>query len=99
MTANFADVYSPVLLSMILADGDGNPIAEPATMPWPASLTKQCPEMCTLQSMHRLVAQCPRTQAKFFLLMDDLVDRYLLSIGDSNVGWPCGRRPTTPIIA
>ena len=36
--------------------------------------------------MHRLVAQCPRTQAKFFLLMDDLVDRYLLSIGDSNVG-------------
>ena len=86
MTANFADVYSPVLLSMILADGDGNPVAEPATMPWPDSLTKQCPEMCTLQSMHRLVAQCPRTQAKFFLLMDDLVDRYLLGIGNSNVG-------------
>ena len=90
MTANFADVYSPVLLSMILADGNGNPFAEPATMPWPASLTKQCPEMCTLQSMHRLVAQRPRTQAKFFLLMDDLVDRYLLSIGDSNIG--CHKR-------
>ena len=86
MTANFADVYSPVLLSMILADGDGNPVAEPAECPWPASLTRQCPEMHTLQSMHRLVAQCPRTQAKFFLLMDDLVDRYLLAIGNSNVG-------------
>ena len=81
MTANFADVYSPVLLSMLLADSSGNPIGEPVEVPWPASLSKQCPEMCTLQEMHRLVAGSPRTQAKFWLLMDDLVDRYFLSIG------------------
>ena len=36
--------------------------------------------------MHRLVAACPRTQAKFWLLMDDLVDRYLLAIGHFYVG-------------
>ena len=58
-----------------------------AEMPWPANLAKQCPEMCTLQEMHRLVAKHPRAQAKFFLIMDDLVDRYLLSIGNSYVGY------------
>ena len=86
MTANFADVYSPLMLSLVLQDGDGNPVGEAAEMPWPANLAKQCPEMCTLQQMHRLVAKHPRAQAKFFLIMDDLVDRYLLSIGNSYVG-------------
>ena len=42
--------------------------------------------MCTLQEMHRRVAASPRTQAKFRLLMDDLVDRYLLGIKYSYVG-------------
>ena len=36
--------------------------------------------------MHRLVAASPRTRAKFWLLMDDLVDRYLLAIGHFYVG-------------
>ena len=75
MTANFADVYSPVMLSMCLADGDGNHVANPIEVPW-TDLAKQCPNMCTLQDMHRFVAQHPRTQAKFWLLMDDLVDRH-----------------------
>ena len=81
VTGNYADVYSPVMLSMLLSDGDGNPVAEPAEVPWPANLAKECPEMCTRQEMHRLVARSLRTQAKFCLLMDDLVDRYFLSIG------------------
>jgi hypothetical protein len=89
MTANFADVYSPVMLSMLLANGDGNPVAEPIEVPWPPDLSKQCPDMCTLQEMHRLVAQSPRTQAKFWLLMDGLVDRYLLGIARSFVGTEC----------
>ena len=86
MTANFADVYSPILLSMILADGDGNPVVESIEAPWPANLSKQRPDMCTLQEMHRLVAKSPRMQAKFWLLMDGLVDRYLLGISQSFVG-------------
>ena len=32
------------------------------------------------------MAACPRTQAKFWLLMDDLVDRYLLRIRHSYIG-------------
>ena len=85
VTANFADVYSPVLLSMLLADSDENPVAEPVEVSW-ANLAAQCPEMCTLQEMHRRVAASPRTQAKFWLLFDDLVDRYLLAIGHYYVG-------------
>ena len=46
-----------------------------------ADLATQCPDMCALQEMHRPVAASPRTQAIFWLLMDDLVDRYLLAIG------------------
>ena len=51
-----------------------------------ADLTAQCPNMCTLQEMHRRVAVSPRTQAKFWLLRDDLVARYLLAIKYSYVG-------------
>lgn len=36
--------------------------------------------------MHRRVAASPRTQAKFWLLMDDLVDQYLLGIEHFYVG-------------
>ena len=78
LTANFADVYSPVLLSMCLVDSDANHVANPIEIPWDhfPDLAKQRPNMCTLQQMHRHVARHPRTQAKFWLLMDDLVDRY-----------------------
>ena len=104
LTVNFSDVYSPILLSMLLQDSDGNPVAPPVEVPRPAALqgmctlqnpavlqnlphlTDQCPELCTLQEMHRRVAQCPRTQAKYWLLMDDLVDRHLLGIGLYYVG-------------
>ena len=73
------------MLSLVLGDSDGNPAADPVEASW-ADLATQCPDMCTLQEMHRRVAACPRTQAKFWLLMDDLVDRYLLAIGHYYVG-------------
>ena len=85
VTANFADVYSPVLLSMLLANSDENPVTEPLEIR-KADLAAQCPEMYSLQEMHRLVAAAPRTQAKFWLLMDDLVDRFLLGIEHYYVG-------------
>ena len=34
VTANFADVCSPVMLSMLLGDSDGNPVADPVEAPW-----------------------------------------------------------------
>ena len=70
---------------MLLTRSDGNPAADPVEIK-KADLAAQCPEMCTLQEMHRLVAAAPRTQAKFWQLMDDLVDRYLLGIGHYYVG-------------
>ena len=75
MTANFADVYSPVMLSMCLVDANANNVAPPIQVLW-TDLATQSPSMCTLQDMHRHVARHPRTQAKFWLLVDDLVDRY-----------------------
>ena len=44
------------------------------------------PRMPTLKDMHKLVGQCPRAQAKFFLLMDDLADRFFMGIDGSYVG-------------
>ena len=64
VTANFADVYSPVMLSMLLCNSAGNPVAEPIEVSG-ADLAAQCPEMPPLREMHRLVAASPRTQAKF----------------------------------
>ena len=85
VTGNFADVYSPVMLSMVLGDSDGNPVADPAEVS-SVDLATQCPDMCTLREMHRRVAASPRTQAKLWLLMDDLVDQYLLGIERFYVG-------------
>jgi len=45
VTANFAGLYSPVLLSMLLKNNDGNPVADPVEVSW-ADLAAQCPEMC-----------------------------------------------------
>ncbi len=36
--------------------------------------------------MHKLVGQSPRAQAKFFLLMDDLADRFFMGIDGAYVG-------------
>ena len=88
VTGNFADVYSPVMLSMVLSHDFGTvdrPAADTVELTW-ANLAEQNPTMCSLQEMHRRVAKCPRTQAKFWLLFDDLVDRYLLGIGYSHIG-------------
>ena len=73
------------MFSMVLTESHGNPRADPVEASW-ADLAAECPDMCTLQEMHRRVAASPRTQAKFWLLMDDLVDRYLLAIGHYYVG-------------
>ena len=85
VTANFADVYSPILLSMVVRHEDGSAVGDPIEVRRP-NLAEQAPTMCTLQQMHRLVAASPRAQAKFWLLCDDLVDRFLLGIGHYYIG-------------
>lgn len=49
-------------------------------------LTDDAPNMPSLQQMHQLIAQSPRAQAKFFLLMDDIADLYFMSMDFSFIG-------------
>ena len=45
--------------------------------------------MPPLKEMHKLVARSPRAQAKFYLLMDDIVERHLYGSHQSYVGKHC----------
>ena len=78
-TFNFADSYSPVLFRLL--DGDHDCIGEVQF-----NLADDAPAMPTLRRMHQLTAQSPRAQAKFFLLMDDIADIYLMGIDHSFIG-------------
>ena len=49
-------------------------------------LSPDDPDMPTLQSMHKMIAQSPRAQSKFFFLMDDIVDIYLMGFDQSFYG-------------
>ena len=49
-------------------------------------LSPDDPDMPTLQSMHKMIAQSPRAQSKFFLLMDDVLDIYLMGFDQSFYG-------------
>ena len=49
-------------------------------------LTDDAPNMPSLQQMHQLIAQSPRAQAKFFLLMDDIADIYFMGMDFSFIG-------------
>ena len=73
-TGNYADTYSSI--TRMLAEGS---VEQPV---------EECddPTMPSLQAMHRLVASSPRAQAKFFLLMNDIVDVHLLGMDGCSVG-------------
>ena len=78
-TFNYADAYSPVLLQLLDAQ-------EEIIGDIQFHLADDAPAMPTLQQMHRLIAQSPRAQAKFFLLMDDIADIYLMGMDFSFIG-------------
>ena len=88
-TFNFADNYSPLLFQLMQHDGnaeqpdDGEIIG---TIGVGAEQLDDAPRMPTLKEMHKLVGKSPRAQAKFFLLMDDLADRFFIGIDGSFIG-------------
>ena len=88
-TFNFADTYSPVLFRLV-RDGLGSDAAEQPSADLGQDivcrLTDDAPNMPSLQQMHQMIAQSPRAQAKFFLLMDDIVDIYFMGMDDSFIG-------------
>ena len=84
-TFNFADTYSPVLFRLV-QEGLRPGSAAPPALEIKCDLTGDAPDMLSLQQMHQLIADSPRAQAKFFLLMDDIADVYFMGMDYSFVG-------------
>ena len=83
-TFNFADTYSPLLFQLVRGTPGGS--VEHIGEDIVSHLTDDAPNMPTLQQMHQLIAQSPRAQAKFFLLMDDIADIYFMGMDRSFIG-------------
>ena len=83
-TFNFADTYSPLLFQLVRGGPGGS--VEHIGHDIEFRLTDDAPEMPSLQQMHQLIAQSPRAQAKFFLLMDDIADIYFMGMDQSFIG-------------
>ena len=88
-TFNFADTFSPVLFRLVRNDtppAGAEQRAEDLGHDIVCRLTDDAPSMPSLQQMHQMIAQSPRAQAKFFLLMDDIADIYFMGMDDSYIG-------------
>ena len=87
-TWNFADNYSPLMFQLVRHDGSAEQPDEEAvgTIRVDAEQLDDAPRMPTLKEMHKLVGQSPHAQATFFLLLDDLADRFFMGIDRSFVG-------------
>ena len=83
-TFNFADNYSPLLFQLVRGGPGGS--VEHIGEDIVCRLTDDAPNMPSLQQMHQLIAQSPRAQAKFFLLMDDIADIYFMGMDYSFIG-------------
>ena len=80
-TWNFADTYSPLQFLLVQGDHAAQPVADRSF-----NILDEDPNMPTLKEMHKLVAQSPRAQTKFFLLMDDIVDLHILGFQGTYIG-------------
>ena len=83
-TFNFADTHSQLLFPLVRGCPCGS--AEHIGDDIVCHLTDDAPTMPSLQQMHQLIAQSPRAQAKFFLLVDDIADIYFMGMDDSFIG-------------
>ena len=88
-TYNLADSYSAVLFQMLKRDEKVNGCESCSAEDMGELrfvLSPDDPDMQTLQSMHKMIAQSQRAQSKFFQLMDDIVDIYLMGFDQSFYG-------------
>ena len=83
-TFNLADTYSPLLFQLVRGGSGG--LGEHIGHDIVCRLTDDAPNMPSLEQMHQLIAQSPLAQAKFFLLMDDIVDRKFMGMDYSLIG-------------
>ena len=80
-TWNFADTYSPLQFLLVQGGCAAQPVAHRT-----CNILDEDPDMPTLKEMHKLVAQSPRAQTQFFLLMDDIVDHHILGFQGTYIG-------------
>ena len=80
LTCNFADTYMP--LTIIIYDSRN---MEQLT-DLRCNLLDNRPDMPPLQAMHRVVAQSPATQARLFLLMEEIVLTQILGVETAYLG-------------
>ena len=80
LTCNFADTYMP--LTLILFDSRNMQQLTNVR----CNLLQDRPDLPPLQAMHRVVAQSPVTQARLFLLMEEIVLTQILCVETAYLG-------------
>mgnify|MGYP003323513258 CR=1 FL=1 len=95
-TFNFADTYSPVLFRLV-QEGLYPGSAAPPALEIKCTLTDDAPDLPSLQQMHQLIAESPRAQAKFFLLMSELHYRFIIGVERLHIGRTTLARPRRPV--
>ena len=96
-TFNFADTYSPLLFQLVRGGPGGS--VEHIGDDIVCHLTDDAPNMPSLQQMHQLIAQSPRAQAKFGLLLDDIADIYFMGMDFLSLAGTMYSNPFTTGIA
>ena len=86
MTVNLADLYHPVVLHLYNSEKRVCEQSASLTLPGLEHLADSCPNMPPLKNMHKICAQSPRSVAKFWLLLEDLILRHILGISTAFLG-------------
>ena len=98
-TPNFADTYNALVLQLHQGPPDGSHLningsigpaqldaSDGASQPVLPDIAQAEPPMPSLERMHQIVAEDPRAQAKFFLLMTELHYRYIIGVERLRIG-------------
>ena len=91
LTSNFSDTYAPLVVSIY------NGSTQETLVQRSINLLEDEPAMPSQLALHRIAASSPRTQAVYFLLMEELVYRFLLGCNMVFIGhWQMCRRGQAP---
>jgi hypothetical protein len=101
-TPNFADTYNPLMF--LLHEGPGKQshlgisgASQPAGAEISPQIARAAPTMPTLERMHQIGAQDPRSQAKFFILMSELYYRFNIGLERLRIGRLTLAHPRVPV--
>ena len=90
LTCNFADTYMPLTMTVF----DPSNMERLCETQW--DLLAERPLLPALQHMHRVVARSPVTQARVFLLMEEIILTQILGVHSAYIGQHCFDDPDMP---